>query len=222
MEPGQLADSYGGYRARLIEQLRHNGIRDIAVLRAFGTVPRHLFVPEALRRRAYEDVALPIGDGQTISQPTTQARYLAALDLQGRERVLEIGTGSGYQAALLAQLASSVISVERLPSLAAVARRALHAAGVRDVVVVVGDGSMGWRSLGPFDAILVAAAGPEIPQPLIEQLAERGRLVIPIDRGTCQDLTRITKRGRQLVEESLGDARFVPLVGRHGFRPGKA
>lgn len=219
MGPGQLADSYGGYRARLIERLRQNGIRDIAVLRAFGTVPRHLFVPEALRRRAYEDVALPIGNGQTISQPTTQARYLAALALQGRERVLEIGTGSGYQAALLAQLASAVISVERLPALAANARRALQQAGMRDVVVVVGDGSMGWRPLSPFDAILVAAASPEIPQPLIEQLADGGRLVIPIERGSSQDLKRITKRGQQLVEEVLGDAQFVPLVGRHGFPP---
>ncbi len=217
MGAGYVRDSYGGYRARLIEELRANGIRDLAVLRAFGIVPRHLFVPEALRHRAYEDVALPIGHGQTISQPTTQARYLQALALQGQERVLEVGTGSGYQTALLAQLASSVVSVERLPDLAASARAALQQAAVT-VTVVVGDGSLGWRSLSPFDAILVAAASPEAPQPLLEQLAEGGRLLIPVQRERGQELVRITKQGPRFTEESLGDALFVPLVGRHGFR----
>lgn len=217
MGSGQVADSFGGYRARLLEQLRRNGVQDMAVLRAFGIVPRHLFVPEALRRRAYDDVALPIGNGQTISQPTTQARYLVALGLQGSERVLEIGTGSGYQAALLAQLAAGVVSVERLPNLATAARSALEEAHIQGVVVMVGDGSLGWRSLAPFEGILVAAAAPEIPQPLLEQLAEGGRLVIPIRHADGQTLRRVTKIRGKTVEEELGDVQFVPLVGRHGF-----
>jgi protein-L-isoaspartate(D-aspartate) O-methyltransferase len=189
----------------------------MAVLRAFGIVPRHLFVPEALRHRAYEDTALPIGNGQTISQPTTQARYLEALRLEGTERVLEIGTGSGYQAALLAQLAGAVVSVERLPNLAAAARAALEKARIKGVAVVVGDGSLGWRSLAPFEGILVAAAGPEIPQPLLDQLAEGGRLVIPIQHAGGQRLRRITKSRGKTVEEDLGEAQFVPLLGRYGF-----
>ena len=221
MGPGQVADSFGGYRTRLVEQLRANGIRDLAVLHAFATVPRHVFVPEALRRRAYEDVALPIGNGQTISQPTTQARYLEALGLRGQERVLEVGTGSGYQTALLASLASSVISVERVPGLAAEARAALKAASATGVTVVVGDGSLGWRSLSPFDGILVAAASPVVPQPLLEQLADGGVLVIPLQSGDIQRLFRITKRGAKLIEEDLGEALFVPLVGRHGFEKGE-
>ncbi len=217
MGSGQVADSFGGYRTRLVEQLRANGIRDLAVLHAFATVPRHLFVPEALRRRAYEDVALPIGNGQTISQPTTQARYLEALGLRGQERVLEVGTGSGYQTALLASLASSVISVERLPGLAAEARAALKAASVTGATVVVGDGSLGWRTLAPFDGILVAAASPVVPRPLLEQLSDGGALVIPLQSGDTQHLFRITKRGAKVTEEDLGEALFVPLVGRHGF-----
>jgi protein-L-isoaspartate(D-aspartate) O-methyltransferase len=216
--PGQVADSYGGYRARLVETLRANGIRDLAVLRAFGLVPRHRFVPEALRLRAYEDTALPIGGGQTISQPTTQARYLEAVALTGRERVLEVGTGSGYQTALLAYLASGVVSVERLPALAVQARRSLQAAGIHGPTIVVGDGSLGWRPLAPFDAIVVSAASPDVPRPLLEQLEDGGRLVIPLQQGTSQELRRITRHGRGFAEERLGGARFVPLIGRHGFQ----
>ncbi|NIM50825.1 MAG: protein-L-isoaspartate(D-aspartate) O-methyltransferase [Gemmatimonadales bacterium] len=217
MATGRLADTYGGYRARLVECLRQNGIRDLAVLRAFGETPRHLFVPEALRSRAYDDVSLPIGSGQTISQPTTQGRYLEALGLQGHERVLEIGTGSGYQAALLSHLAQMVVSVERLPELATRARQALDQAGTTGVMVVVGDGSLGWRPEAPYDAILVAAASPHVPRPLVSQLAEGGRIIIPIQRDQAQELRRVTKRGGELEEERLGEVQFLPLIGKHGF-----
>ena len=217
MEAGRLADSYGGYRSRLVEMLRSNGIEDMAVLRAFGEVPRHLFVPEALRRRAYEDTSLPIGHGQTISQPTTQARYLQSLNLTGFERVLEVGTGSGYQAALLAMVAAQVASIERIPALAGNARRALADAGVSAVTVLEGDGSLGWKPLAPYDAILVAAAGPAVPQPLLRQLNDGGRLVIPIADGNVQKLRQVLRNGDIFSESELGDAQFVPLIGKYGY-----
>lgn len=217
---GASADAFGGYRARLVERLREQGIRDLAVLRAFAETPRHLFVPAAMRHRAYEDGALPIGAGQTISQPFTQARYLEALRLQGRERVLEIGTGSGYQTALLAALAAQVFTVERVRVLAEGAQAALRAAGVRNASVLLGDGTLGWSAYAPYDAILVAAGGPDVPEPLVAQLALGGRLLIPLgDRG-AQTLTLIerTEEGPEgLRRTSLGAALFVPLVGEHGF-----
>lgn len=231
-------DGYAGFRERLVEQLRSQGVRDLAVLRAIGETPRHLFVPEALRERAYEDVALPIGRGQTISQPSTQARYLESLALTGKERVLEVGTGSGYQAALLAHLAAQVFSIERLAELASVARRALEAASLRNVTVLLGDGTLGWRAYSPYDTILVAAAGPEVPRPLVEQLADGGRLVMALQGGTGgrrdgeaagvaaagapQELVRLTRRGQETQLEHLGTVSFVPLIGRHGFPPGQA
>ena len=202
-----------------MEQLRQNGIHDMAVLRAFGETPRHLFVPDAMRHRAYEDTALPIGAGQTISQPTTQALFLQSLGLSGDERALEIGTGSGYQAALLSYLTSYVVSVERVPGLAGGAEAALRSAELHDVNVVVGDGSIGWRPQAPYDVILVAAAGPSVPEPLVNQLTNNGRLIIPIQRGQDQELMLVRKQGVETLEESLGDARFVPLIGRHGFQP---
>ncbi len=216
MATRRVADTYAGYRARLVEQLRAQGINDLAVLRAVGETPRHLFVPEALLRSAYEDVALPIGRGQTISRPLTHARYLEALELKGRERVLEIGTGSGYQAALLSQLVAQVFSVERLAQLASRAREAITLADLRNVTVLVGDGTLGWRAYAPYDAILVAAASPRVPPPLIEQLADGGRLLAPIGAGQVQAIVRITRRGAELVEERLAPASFVPLIGRHG------
>lgn len=220
MEPGRLgasADTYGGFRARLVERLRDQGIQDLAVLRAFADTPRHLFVPEAIRHRAYEDGALPIGAGQTISQPFTQARYLEALRLQGRERVLEIGTGSGYQTALLAHLASQVFSVERVRELAEHAQQSLRAADTRNASVLYGDGTLGWNAYAPYDAIVVAAGGPEIPAPLVEQLALGGRLLIPLgDRG-AQTLTLIERTPEGTRQTPLGAALFVPLVGEHGF-----
>lgn len=211
-------DSYGGYRARLVETLQRKGIRDLAVLRAVGQVPRHLFVPQSVRHRAYEDAALPIGSGQTISQPWVQARYLELLGLKGRERVLEIGTGSGYQTALLALLCDAVFSVERIPTLAQEARAALERTGIRNVTVLVGDGTLGWRPFAPYDAILVAAASPEVPAPLVEQLAPDGRLVIPLGDRKSQTLTLVRREGDQLRTSTVADVRFVPLLGEFGFR----
>ena len=210
-------DSYAGYRARLVETLRARGIRDLAVLKAFAETPRHLFVPAAVRHRAYDDTALPIGNGQTISQPFTQARYLEALKLRGRERVLEVGTGSGYQTALLGALAEQVFSVERVPSLALAAQQALRAAGVANVSVLVGDGTLGWSAYAPYDAIVVAAGGPEIPPPLVEQLAPTGRLLVPLGKRGAQTLTLVERDGATLRRTPLGGARFVPLLGEHGF-----
>jgi protein-L-isoaspartate(D-aspartate) O-methyltransferase len=213
-----VSDSFGGYRARLVEHLRSSGVRDLAVLRAFGETPRHLFVPEALRNRAYDDTSLPIGFSQTISQPGTQAAFLEALELRGDERVLEVGTGSGYQAALLSMLVDHVITVERIPELADRARRALAEAGISNVMVVVGDGSLGWKPEAPYDAILVAAAGPKIPETLLMQMVEGGRLVMPVQGlDGRQQLVRAERSGNTSMFQTLTDANFVPLLGRHGF-----
>ncbi|MDP3908921.1 MAG: protein-L-isoaspartate(D-aspartate) O-methyltransferase [Gemmatimonadales bacterium] len=210
-------DTYGGYRARLVETLRAQGIRDLAVLRAVSTTPRHLFVPEAVRHRAYEDAALPIGNGQTISQPFTQARYLETLELKGNERVLEIGTGSGYQTALLGALVSQVFSIERVRALAETAQAALKAAGVGNASLLVGDGTLGWSAYAPYHAILVAAGGPEVPPPLLEQLAPRGRMIIPLGVHGAQTLTLVRRTAAGVETMEIGKARFVPLVGEHGF-----
>jgi len=215
---GGPADTYAGYRVRLVETLRHRGIRDLAVLKAFAETPRHLFVPQAVRHRAYDDSALPIGNGQTISQPFMQARYLEALRLRGTERVLEIGTGSGYQTALLGALADTVFSVERVEKLAVSAQRALREAGVANASVLLGDGTLGWSAYAPYDAILVAAGGPEVPPPLVEQLAPDGRLLIPLGKRGAQVLTLVQRAAApELRYTPLGAARFVPLVGEHGF-----
>jgi protein-L-isoaspartate(D-aspartate) O-methyltransferase len=212
-------DSYGGYRARLVETLRRKGVRDLSVLRAIQMVPRHLFVPESVRHRAYDDVALPIGSGQTISQPYVQARYLELIGLTGQEKVLEIGTGSGYQTALLSLVASMVFSVERVAALAQSARTALAAAGIRNVTVLVGDGTLGWRPFAPYDAILVSAASPEVPAPLVQQLAQGGRMVIPLGDRAAQVLTVVERHGDTVKTSTIADVRFVPLVGEFGFRP---
>ena len=215
---GGGGDGYGGYRARLVEALRAQGIQDLAVLRAFAATPRHVFVPPAQRHRAYEDVALPIAGGQTISRPLTQARYLEALRLTGHERVLEVGTGSGYQTALLAAVAAQVFTVERVRSLAEAAQRVLRDVGLVNVSLLVGDGTLGWSAYAPYDAILVAAGGPEVPPPLIEQLAPGGRLLIPLGAGAGEQvLTLVERTADGLRRRTLGDARFVPLVGEHGF-----
>jgi len=211
-------DGYGGYRAQLVETLQQKGIRDLAVLRAIRMVPRHRFVPESVRHRAYDDAALPIGSSQTISQPWVQARYLELLRLTGRERVLEVGTGSGYQTALLAMLCDAVFSVERISGLARRARDALEASGIRNVTVLVGDGTLGWRPFAPYDSILVAAASPEIPAPLVEQLAPGGRMVIPLGDRANQTLTLVCREGDELRSTTVADVRFVPLLGEFGFR----
>lgn len=210
-------DGYGGYRTQLVSELQAKGIRDLAVLRAISEVPRHLFVPESVRHRAYEDSALPIGASQTISQPWVQARSLELAQLTGREKVLEIGTGSGYQTALLTHLAEQVFSIERIPALANAARTALHQAGVRHVTVLQGDGTLGWRPGAPYDAIIVAAASPDVPQPLAEQLAEGGRLIVPLGDRSSQTLTLLVREGDALVTRAQSDVRFVPLIGQFGF-----
>ena len=216
LSPG---DSYQGYRTRLVETLQSKGIRDLGVLRAVSLVPRHRFVPDSVRHRAYEDAALPIGGGQTISQPWVQARYIEVLGLTGREKVLEVGTGSGYQTALLAMLADRVFSVERVPELTREARKIMLELGIKNVTIMGGDGTLGWRPYAPYDAVLVAAASPEVPTPLLEQLAVGGRLVIPIGDREKQALHLVTRRDADHYETtSLGDVRFVPLIGEHGFR----
>lgn len=210
-------DSFGGYRSQLVETLRAKGISDLAVLKAVAEVPRHLFVPESVRHRAYEDSALPIGQSQTISQPFVQATYLQALQLNGEEKVLEVGTGSGYQTALLGRLAAMVFSIERHATLAQQAKDVLTAAGVTNVSLMVGDGTLGWRPYAPYDAILVSAASPDVPQPLLEQLSDGGRLVIPIGGRDTQQLVMVVRHGDQYERHKLADVRFVPLVGELGY-----
>ena len=213
-----VPDSYGGYRLQLVEQLQAKGIRDLAVLKAISTVPRHRFVPDGLRHRAYEDSALPIAAGQTISQPWVQARSLQELRLTGREKVLEVGAGSGYQTALLSIVAGTVIAIERVAQLAEGARAAIRDLGIRNVTIMVGDGTLGWRSLAPFDAMVVAAASPSVPEPLLAQLTPGGRMIIPIGDRDEQVLTRVEKVDGQARITPLSDVRFVPLLGQFGFR----
>lgn len=205
---------------RLLARLRQEGIADERVLQALASVPRELFVPEAYRLRAWEDFACDIGFGQTISQPSVVARMTALAQVQPMDRVLEVGTGSGFQAAVLAQLARFVFTVERIPQLAVQARARLAALGLRNVTVQVMDGSLGWKAHAPYDVILLTAAAPRIPQPLLSQLAEAGRLVAPVGSRFSQELMRVTKTGASFSVESFGPAGFVPLVGKEGFVEG--
>jgi protein-L-isoaspartate(D-aspartate) O-methyltransferase len=200
------------------EQLEARGIRDPRVLAAMRLVPRHLFVAPALRERAYEDTPLPIGEHQTISQPYMVALMSEALALGPGERVLEVGTGSGYQAAVLAELGARVVSLERLPGLACRAREVLGALAYLDrVTVEVADGTLGWPVGAPYDAIVVTAGAPEIPRPLVEQLAARGRLLLPMGEAELQTLVRLRRGAGGLAEEYLGECRFVKLRGSHGW-----
>jgi protein-L-isoaspartate(D-aspartate) O-methyltransferase len=209
---------YASRRTRMVaRQLRARGIDDERVLAAMGEVPRELFLPLARRHRAYADSALPIGWGQTISQPWIVAAICQALALRGSERVLEVGTGSGYSAAVLARLAAEVLSVERHSELAESARGALAAAGASGVEVIVGDGSRGLPERAPFDAIAVHAAAPTAPPALLAQLAEGGRLVVPIAGEEVEILTLIHRRGDAFEASSLGPCRFVPLIGEGGY-----
>lgn len=207
-------------RARMVDrQLALRGIADRRVLDAFRDVPRDAFVPAELAEFAYDDTPLPIGEGQTISQPYIVAVTIEALGLEGGERVLEIGTGSGYAAAVLGRLANEVFTVERLESLADHARKRLKDLGFHKVYVLHGDGTLGWPEHAPYDAIAVAAGGPEVPEALAEQLAPGGRLVIPVGSDeTSQVLTRFTrKKSGKLREEPLSPVRFVPLIGEQGW-----
>lgn len=215
-----LTHELRGPRRRLIETLQANGIRDLAVLRAFDEVPRHLFVPTGVRHRAYEDAALPIGSGQTISQPSIHALYLDVLKLTGKERVLEIGTGSGFQTALLARLAAQVFTIERVVALMERAKAVLRAQQVSNVSFLVGDGTIGWREYGPYDAILVGAGSPTVPQPLVDQLAVGGRLLCPVGDRIKQEVVLVTRDFSGVRTTVVTDARFVPLVGTHGWVDG--
>jgi protein-L-isoaspartate(D-aspartate) O-methyltransferase len=212
-----ITPEYRGARRRLLEALQATGISDLAVLRAFELTPRHLFVPSGVMHRAYEDNALPIGSGQTISQPSVHARYLQLLELNGHERVLEVGTGSGYQTVLLSHLAEQVFSIERVPELLDRAREVIAVCGVRNVSLMLGDGTLGWREFAPYEAILVSAAAPEIPQPLLDQLADGGRLVAPLGDRAEQMLVMVTKRADGFERRDIAPVRFVPLVGTHGW-----
>ena len=208
---------FRGARRRLVETLQEKGIKDLAVLRAIDLVPRHLFVPSTMRHRAYEDSALPIGQGQTISQPYVHARALEQLMLTGRERVLEIGTGSAYQTALLAALAEQVFTVERHAALLDQARLLLAKANVRNVSVLLGDGTLGWREYAPYQAIVVSAGAPDVPIALEAQLAEGGRLLIPLGGKDEQMLTLLIKRGDRMERRDIVPVRFVPLIGAGGW-----
>jgi protein-L-isoaspartate(D-aspartate) O-methyltransferase len=210
---------YATQRVAMIEKhLRRRGITDAAVLGAMMAVPRHEFVPEEIRSSAYEDAPLPIGGGQTISQPYIVAAMTAALHLRPSERVLEIGTGCGYQAAVLACLAKEVFTIERRPELASNASARLARLGYANAHVHCGDGTLGLPELAPFDAILVAAAAPAIPKPLLTQLAEGGRMILPVGDAEHQELQLIEKHGDAFPTKMLEGCRFVPLVGYHGWQ----
>lgn len=212
-----LINEFGGARRRLVEILQDQGIRDLTVLHAINEVPRHIFVPSGVRHRAYEDSALPIGNGQTISQPSIHARYLELLELKGEEKVLEIGTGSGYQTALLAKLVAQVFSVERVAPLLEKAKQTIAQLGLTNISYLLGDGTLGWRQYGPYDAILVGAAAPAVPPGYFEQLVEGGKLLIPLgDRGE-QTLALFTRRGEKLERKDILPVRFVPLLGKDGW-----
>ena len=205
-------------RERMVrEQIEARGVTDPRVLEAMRRVPRHLFVPPDYRDLAYSDGPLPIGHGQTISQPFIVAYMTALLRLKGDEKVLEIGTGSGYQAAVLAHLAREVHTVERIPALAEQARQRLEALGLDNVTVHLGDGTLGLPELAPFDAILVTAAAPKVPQSLLDQLADGGRLVIPVGSRGVQYLERWLRFGDEFRRQVLDPVAFVPLIGEEGW-----
>jgi len=213
MDATSQRDHFQAERERMVRtQLAERGIREVHVLDAIGRVPRHEFVPETLRQEAYEDHPLPIGEGQTISQPYIVAAMLEHLALQTIDRVLEIGTGSGYVTALLSLLCAEVYSVERHAQLAVLAESTLHRLGYRNLKIRVGDGSQGWPEYAPFDAILVSAATPEMPPALFAQLREGGRMVVPIGPASSQELQVIRKIGGEPAVRVLEGCRFVPLV----------
>ncbi len=215
---GDTAELEAARHEMVARQIRDRGIRDERVLNAMRAVPRHFFVPPEYKSRAYSDEPLPIGEEQTISQPFMVAAMADALLLQGHERVLEIGGGSGYQAAVLSQLALEVIAIEARPALAAAAADRIDQLGYRNVSVKIGDGSAGWPSCAPYAAILVTAAAPSVPQPLVDELVEGGRLVIPVGQDEHQELLRLVKKEGRIARQSLYACRFVPLVGRYGQR----
>jgi protein-L-isoaspartate(D-aspartate) O-methyltransferase len=199
------------------EQIVTRGVKDQRVLAALRRVPRHEFLPEAIRGMAYGDHALPLGEGQTMSQPYMVALMTELLDLKGTERVLEIGTGSGYQAAVLAELCEKVYTVERIKTLAEKARAVLDRLGYKRVAIKIYDGTYGWKEMAPFDAIVVTAGAPDIPAPLVEQLRDGGRMVIPVGERYGQMLVKVVKTAEGMVTERSIPCMFVPLIGNHGW-----
>jgi protein-L-isoaspartate(D-aspartate) O-methyltransferase len=211
-------DAYAYRRAQMLESLKQGGITDKRVMEAMAEIPRHYFVPEAFRHQAYDDdVSIHIGEGQTISQPRIVALMTASARIDPQDRVLEVGTGSGYQAAVLSKLARFVFTVERVASLARQAKSVLDQLGVDNVSIKVMDGTLGWRAQAPYDAILVTAGAPEVPEPLVEQLADGGRLVVPVGSRETQVLKIVERRGDRTFAHELKGACFVPLIGRHGW-----
>jgi protein-L-isoaspartate(D-aspartate) O-methyltransferase len=214
-----MSHDYKLARERMVKnQLIPRGIADEHVLRAMGKVQRHLFVEEALVGEAYNDHPLPIGHKQTISQPYIVALMTEALELTGKEKVLEIGTGSGYQTAILAELSDKVYTVERIAPLLERSKSLLQSLGYRNVYFKAYDGTLGWEDFSPFDAIMVTAGAPNIPDPLRKQLADGGRMIIPIGNRYSQDLVRVTRMKDRFVEKNLGGCRFVDLIGEHGWK----
>ena len=216
-----FASDFAKARARMVEdQLRARGIHDPKTLEAMRKVPRHLFVEEAMKNQAYGDFPLPIGRGQTISQPYIVALMTQSLDLKGHEHVLEIGTGSGYQAAILAQICQKVYTVERIDTLLVQARKIFDSLHCLNILAKLDDGTNGWPEYAPYDAIIVTAGGPKVPVPLLEQLADPGTLVIPVgDRGV-QDLRLVSKKDGAITEKTIEYVRFVNLIGDHGWQNG--
>ena len=214
MAPYPRADE----RLKMVEyQIAARGIRDPRVMSAMKEIPRHLFVPQPYDKSAYEDCPLPIGNGQTISQPYIVALMTELLTLQPTDNVLEIGTGCGYQAALLAALVRQVTTIERIPEVAGLARENLTKIGIKNVDVIIGDGTLGYPQKAPYDGIIITAATPSVPIPLVKQLAEGGRLVAPVGARDIQELIRLIKKDGSITEEDHGGVRFVPLIGECGW-----
>lgn len=215
----EVIDRYITARERMVqEQIVARGVSDTRTLAAMAEVPRHLFVDDAMQARAYGDYPLPIASGQTISQPFIVAYMTEALQLKGEERVLEIGTGSGYQAAVLSRLCRQVYTVERINTLLASARKVFDSLRYYNIVAKLDDGTLGWPENGPYDAIIVTAGGPEIPDPLIDQLADPGRLIMPVGDQNVQELQLLVKKEGEVTVSTLTSVRFVDLIGEHGWR----
>ena len=212
------ARNHSRLRHQMVEgQIARRGVTDPRVLEAMRQVPRHRFMPDSLLQSAYADCALPIGEGQTISQPYIVALMTEALELKGNENTLEIGTGSGYQTAILAELSSRVYTIERIKSLLGNARKVLSELGYDNILFRAFDGTLGWKEYAPFDAIMVTAGAPHVAKPLIDQLADNGRMIIPVGDRYTQELIKIVRKGEDLEQKSLGGCRFVNLIGVHGW-----
>jgi protein-L-isoaspartate(D-aspartate) O-methyltransferase len=213
-----MSHDFNVSRERMVKnQLIARGIKDKRVLQAMGKIPRHLFIEDALYGEAYNDHPVPIGEKQTISQPYIVALMTEALELKGDENTLEIGTGSGYQTAILAELSSRVYTIERIKSLLGNARKLLSQLGYDNILFKAFDGTLGWKEYAPFDAIMVTAGAPQLTKPLIDQLADNGRMIIPVGDRYSQELLKVVRKGSEFKQESLGGCRFVNLIGAYGW-----